>query len=241
MSPAMRRLDCLEWLFVELKLYIIIEYIDCVCACLHEFKIKMSEIKDLCQCVNQCVDQCLAQGQDPSDRLMPPFSMNISGPTGSGKTYYIKEIMKLPQFKNAQIHLFYCNDQPLYDEMNLASAQQGIDRLDIVLSELNPDDLNILIIDDLMEEVGKSEHVRNLVTCDVHHNKYTVIMVQQNLLPQFKYSRDLAINLRYRVVFYNRFTANQFSRSVSEMEQGKIPSRPCIRPWLSQAIPNPWS
>ena len=53
----------------------------------------MSEIKELCQCVNQSVDQCLAQGQDPSG-----------------------------------------NDQPLYDEMNLASAQQGIDRLDIVLS-----------------------------------------------------------------------------------------------------------
>ena len=66
----------------------------------------MSEIKELCQFVNQCVDQCLAQGQDPSDLLMPPFSMNISCPTGSGKTYYIKEIMKLPQFKNAQIHLF---------------------------------------------------------------------------------------------------------------------------------------
>ena len=52
--------------------------------------------------------------------------------------------------------------------MNLASAQQGIDRLDIVLSELNPDDLNVLIMDDLMEEVGKSEHVCNLVTRDVH-------------------------------------------------------------------------
>ena len=90
-----------------------------------------------------------------------------------------------------------------------------------MLSELNPDDLNLLIMNDLMEEVGKSEHVRNLVTCDVHHNKYTVIMVQQNLLPLFKYSHDLAINVRYRVVFYNRFTANQFSSSVSEMEQGK--------------------
>ena len=138
------------------------------------------------------------------------------------KTYYIKDIMKLPQFRNAQIHLFYGNDQPLYDEINLASAQQGIDRLDIVLSELNPDDHNVLIMDDLMEEVDKSEHVRNLVTCDVHH-KYTVIMVQQNILPQIKYSRDLAINVRYRVVFYNRFTANQFSRSVSEMEQEKYP------------------
>ena len=76
--PREDYIDCLEWLFVELELYIIIEYIDCVCTCLHEFKIKMSQIKELCQCVNQCVDQCLAQGQDPSDLLMPPFSMNIS-------------------------------------------------------------------------------------------------------------------------------------------------------------------
>ena len=200
----------------------------------------MSQIKELCQCVNQCVDQCLAQGQDPSDLLMLPFSMNISGPTGSGKTYCIKEIMKLPQFKNAQIHLFYGNDQPLYDEINLASAQQGIDRLDIVLSELNPDDLNVLIMDDLIEEVGKSEHFRNLVTRDVHHNKYTVIVVQQNLLPQFKYSRDLAINIRYRVVFYNKFTANQFSRSVSEMEQGKNTLKAMYKAMAEPGHPKPY-
>ena len=59
------------------------------------------------------------------------------------------------------------------------------------------------------------------VTRDVHHNKYTVIMVQQNLLPQYKYSRDLAINVRYRVIFYNRMTAKQFNNSVREMDKGK--------------------
>ena len=181
----------------------------------------MAEINELCQCVNQCVEQCIVQGQDPGDLLKPPFSMNVSGPTSSGKTYYIKELLKLPQFQDAQVHLFFSIDQPLYDEMNLASAQQGLDRLEIVLSELNPDDLNVIIMDDLMQEVGQSEQVRNLVTRDVHHNKYTVIMVQQNLLPQYKYSFDLAINVRYRVVFYNKLTVNQFNRSVSEMDKGK--------------------
>ena len=37
-------------------------------------------INELCQCVVQCVDQCMSQGHDPGDLLMPPFSMNISGP-----------------------------------------------------------------------------------------------------------------------------------------------------------------
>ena len=181
----------------------------------------MAEINELCQCVNQCLDQCEAHGVCPCDLLTPPFSMNVSGPTSSGKTYYVKEVMKLPQFRDAKIHLFYGNDQPLYDEINLTTAQRGIDRLELVMSELNPDDLNVLIMDDLMEEVGKSEHVRNIVTRDVHHNRYTIIMVQQNLLPQYKYSRDLAINVRFRVVFYNRLTANQFTRSISEMDKGK--------------------
>ena len=72
-----------------------------------------------------------------------------------------------------------------------------------------------------MQEAGQSERVRNMVTRDVHHNKYTVIMVQQNLLPQYKYSRDLAINVRYRVIFYNRMTAKQFNNSVREMDKGK--------------------
>ena len=46
-------------------------------------------------------------------------------------------------------------------------------------------------------------------------------MVQQNLLPQYKYSRDLAINVRYRVIFYNLMTAKQFNNSVREMDKGK--------------------
>ena len=178
-------------------------------------------INELCQCVVQCVDQCMSQGHDPGDLLMPPFSMNISGPTGSGKTYYIKDLLKLPQFEGSLVHLFYGNDQPLYDEMNLASAHQGLDKLESVLSELNPQDKNVIIIDDLMQEAGQSERVRNMVTRDVHHNKYTVIMVQQNLLLQYKYSRDLAINVRYRVIFYNRMTAKQFNNSVREMDKGK--------------------
>ena len=95
-------------------------------------------INELCQCVVQCVDQCMCQGHDPGDLLMPPFSMNISGPTGRGKTYYIKDLLKLPQFEGSLVHLFYGNDQPLYDEMNLASTHQGLDKLESVLSELNP-------------------------------------------------------------------------------------------------------
>ena len=201
-----------------------------------------NEINQLCQCVNQCVDQCLTQGQDVSDLLTPPFSMNLSGLTGCGKTYYIKEVMRLPQFRDAKIHLFYGNDQPLYDEMNLTSAQKGIDQLDLVLSELNPNDLNVLIMDDLMEEVGKSEHVRNIVTRDVHHSKYTIIMVQQKILPQYNCSRDLAINVRYRVVFYNRLTANQFARSVSEMVKGKSTLKAMYRamsqPWVEPQVIN---
>ena len=141
-------------------------------------------INELCQCVVQCVDQCMRQGHDPGDLLMPPFSMNISGPTGSSKTYYIKDLLKLPQFEGSLVHLFYGNDQPLYDEMNLASAHQGLDKLESVMSELNPQDKNVIIIDDPMQEAGQSERVRNMVTRDVQHNKYTVIMVQQNLLPQ---------------------------------------------------------
>ena len=105
--------------------------------------------------------------------------------------------------------------------MNLALAHQGLDKLESVLSELNPQDKNVIIIDDLMQEAGQSERVRNMVTRDVHHSKYTVIMVQQNLLPQYKYSRDLAINVRYRVIFYNRMTAKEFNNSVREMDKGK--------------------
>ena len=68
------------------------------------------------------------------------------------------------QFQGSLVHLFYGNDQPLYDEMNLASAHQGLDKLESVLSELNPQDKNVIIIDDLMQEAGQSERVRKMCT-----------------------------------------------------------------------------
>ena len=57
---------------------------------------------------------------------------------GGGETYYIKGLSDITQFEGALVHLFYGNEQPLYDEMNLASAHQGLDRLEGVLSELSP-------------------------------------------------------------------------------------------------------
>ena len=196
-------------------------------------------INELCQCVVQCVDQCMIQGQDPGDLLRPPFSMNVSGLTGSGKTYYITKLLRLPQFEGARVNLFYGNNQPLYNEMEFASANQGLDRLEAVLSELKPQEKNVIIIDDLMQEAGRSEQVRNLVTRDVHHNRFTVILVFQNLLPQYTYSRDLAINVRYSVVFYNRMTAKQFNRSVSEMDKGKSTLKDMYKAMADPTHPKP--
>ena len=77
---------------------------DVCCVCMEILLMMTQSINELCQCVVQCVDQCMSQGHDPGDLLMLPFSMNISGPMGSCKTYYIKDLLKLPQFEGSLVH-----------------------------------------------------------------------------------------------------------------------------------------
>ena len=126
----------------------------------------MESINHVCDCVTKCVDQCLNQGVDSGTFLRPSFFMSVSGPTGSGKTYFLKDLLTQPQFEGAQVHLFYGNEQPLYEQMTLASVRKGLDSIEAVVSDLNPQDNTIIIIDDLMEEAGCSPQVRDLgATC----------------------------------------------------------------------------
>ena len=77
-----------------------------MCACMDIIIMMAQSINELCQCVVQCVEQCMSQGQDPGDLLKPPFSMNFSGPVGSGQTYYIKELLRCPSLK---VHRCICS------------------------------------------------------------------------------------------------------------------------------------
>ena len=61
----------------------------------------------------------------------------------------------------------------------------------------------VLVLDDLMEEVGQDKHALDLFTKDSHHHNITVLYLTQDLFPPGKFSRTINRNAHYIVAFKN--------------------------------------
>jgi septin family protein len=136
-----------------------------------------------------------------------PFTCMIVGPSQSGKTSLIKNIL----FENKELineppdKIYYCYSewQPAFEELknscNNIEFIKGIIETDEIDSTLK----NLVILDDLMEECGKDKTVDNLFTKDSHHKNISVFFISQNLFSKDKNCRTISINSRYLVLMNN--------------------------------------
>ena len=79
----------------------------------------------------------------------------------------------------------------------------------------------IVVFDDLMNEMVKSEHVTNFFTRECHHSKICMFYVWQNLYPQSKYARSISTNVQYKFVFQNAETRHQLKTLLVQMYPNK--------------------
>lgn len=140
-----------------------------------------------------------------------PATAMIVGPTMSGKTSLIYEILKhadgMFQTPPERIVIAYTEYQPLFEEM-----EKNIDRL--VLHQGLPSKEQIedwsegvqhivLVLDDMMMQVAKSEESLNLFCVTAHHRRISVFMLAQNLYMPGKFARTISLNCHYVILFRN--------------------------------------
>ena len=129
----------------------------------------------------------------------------LSGTTGSGKTTWLKKLIayKKQMFSKEPLKIlyFYGVWQPMFEDMEKWGVQfvKGL-----------PQDLEndsgvhmLVVLDDLQDEVTKSDHVENLFTRGSHHKNITVVYLTQNLFRQGKSARNIALNAHYVILFKN--------------------------------------
>ena len=115
-------------------------------------------------------------------RLQHPFSMIVSGPSNSGKTYFVKTLIenvekvisqKIENIVYIQCFQFFEKSpstsyscwQPLYDDL---LKSRNINFVEGIPTSLCDDDLlpvnknNLLIIDDLMNDASNNVEVQNV-------------------------------------------------------------------------------
>lgn len=142
-------------------------------------------------------------------RWSHPWTAIVAGPTGAGKTVFIKTFLQyLNVMSNTvfdQVIFYYSEWQSAYENLHVDNKviefREGLPQLedfrDVRRSKL-------VILDDLMHESSASgQSVVHLFTKGSHHRNLSVFFLTQNLFHQGRGQRDISLNANYIVVFKN--------------------------------------
>ena len=138
-------------------------------------------------------------------RLHMGSTMMVVGPTNSGKTVFIMNLIDNARelFDITPTHVYWCYGHRTAEHENMTRRGYNMifgipQNFDIIPPN------SIIVLDDLMMESANDRHVSNLFIRTAHHKPCFVIYTQQNLFPRGdNESRNRAINTQYLVLFKN--------------------------------------
>ena len=143
--------------------------------------------------------------------LSHPFTMMLAGPTGSGKTFWMKQLLErsATMINPSPKRIIWCYKrwQPMFDEMK--QTIRNILFVQGIPEDLNDDSFidsrfpSLIIFDDLMNDATNSQNVCELFVEGSHHRNLSVACLVQNAFYKAKGSRTMSINSQYLVLFKN--------------------------------------
>ena len=141
-----------------------------------------------------------------------PFTCIIAGPTQSGKTYFLKRLLKALEFyiDPCPERIIWCfgienkEQMSFFENCNLKVPIEFIEGLPIDIHKtISPKEKTLIILDDLMQEIGQNSAMSTLFTRQSHHKNLSVIFVVQNFFHQSKRMRDIHLSTNYIIFFKN--------------------------------------
>jgi GTPase SAR1 family protein len=139
----------------------------------------------------------------------PNSSIMICGPTGSGKTEWVKRLLyNLDSMysSNPIKEVIYCfgvwqkTFEVLERELSFITFHEGLPDPEYLK---NSGVHRLFVLDDLLQECVDSPDIRKIFTQGCHHNNLSVIFISQNLFQQGKNARTISLNCWYLVLFKN--------------------------------------
>lgn len=137
--------------------------------------------------------------------LKHPFTMIVSGPTGCGKTFWIRKLVnQVNQYCKpvpTKITYFYGEYQSIFETFNNVEFIRGLP--DDILDRFDGTSPEWIIIDDLMIESASSKAISEMFTKGSHHRNLSIILIVQNFFMRGNESRNITLNAQYLVLFKN--------------------------------------
>ena len=139
-----------------------------------------------------------------------PFTCLVTGMTGSGKTFLIRNLIKdwnhtFKGISEPVLRVLWCQGawQSLYNEPITSRVHvkyiKGLASRDEITS-FKP---HFIVIDDLMTELGNDKNLSNLFTKESHHLGISVVFVLQNMYAKGSQIRNINLNTHYRILLYS--------------------------------------
>lgn len=156
-----------------------------------------------------------------------PFTCMVAGPTSSGKTVLVRRILKNHKLlisvgvEKLKVMWAYGQWQNLYKELIPNVECEYIEGLpsEENIRESSP---HLVVIDDLMTELGGNQKLANLFTKGSHHNNISVIFITQNLFHQGNQMRTISLNCHYPIIMKNPRDKAQIRCFGNQVFPGKL-------------------
>ena len=91
-----------------------------------------------------------------------------------------------------------------------------------ILSTIDADKNDVVVLDDQMLEPGKLEETSNLFTKGSHHRKITVVYIVQNVFDKGKVHRTISLNSHYMILFKNPRDEGQMRSLAQQVFPSKV-------------------